>query len=131
MFHFCYLAVRQREPSRDSACLVTKTSEESQEMNPTATVDRAELDVSDLSLWKDGPPHEIFRELRSQDLHFSPLADFPNETGFWSVVTFEDIATVGRDHETFSSERSILVVDSLAKEPGAPDPIDISEHMLI
>ena len=100
-------------------------------MNPTATADPAELDVSDLSLWKDGPPHELFRELRSQDLHFSPLGDFPNEKGFWSVVTYEDIATVGRDHETFSSERSILVVDSLATEPGEPDPLDIGAHMLI
>lgn len=100
-------------------------------MNPSVTADPAELDVSDLSLWKDGPPHEVFRELRAQDLHFSPLSDFPHETGFWSVVTFEDIAAVGRDHETFSSERSILVVDSLAAEPGAPDPIDISSAMLI
>jgi cytochrome P450 len=100
-------------------------------MNPSMTADPAELDVSDLSLWKDGPPHEVFRELRNQDLHFSALGDFPRETGFWSVVTYEDIAAVGRDHETFSSERSILVVDSLAAEPGDPDPLDISAHMLI
>lgn len=100
-------------------------------MNPSMTADPAELDISDLSLWKEGPPHEIFRELRKEDLHFSPLGDFPSETGFWSVVTYEDIAAVGRDHETFSSERSILVVDSLATEPGEPDPIDISAHMLI
>jgi cytochrome P450 len=100
-------------------------------MNPNVTADPAELDISDLSLWKDGPPHEVFRELRGQDLHFSELGDFPNETGFWSVVTFDDIAAVGRDHKTFSSERSILVVDSLATEPGAPDPLDIGAHMLI
>jgi cytochrome P450 len=100
-------------------------------LNPSVAADPTELDLSDLSLWKDGPPHEIFRELRGQDLHFSALGDFPNETGFWSVVTYDDIANVGRDHETYSSERSILLVDSLATEPGAPDPIDISEHMLI
>ena len=100
-------------------------------MNPSMTADPAELDVSDLSLWKDGPPHEVFRELRNQDLHFSALGDFPHETGFWSVVTYEDIAAVGRDHDTFSSERSILVVDSLATEPGEPDPLDIGAHMLI
>ena len=94
-------------------------------MNPNLTADAADLDISDLSLWNDGPPHEIFRELRAQDLHFSRLGDFPNENGFWSVVTFDDIAAVGRDHETFSSERSILVVDSLATEPGEPDPLDI------
>jgi cytochrome P450 len=100
-------------------------------MNPSATADPAKLDISDLELWKDGPPHEVFRELRGQDLHFSALRDFPDETGFWSVVTYDDIARVGRDHKTFSSERSILVVDSLAREPGAPDPMDLGANMLI
>jgi cytochrome P450 len=100
-------------------------------MAPTATADPAELDISDLSHWKDGPPHEIFRELRSQPLHFSELGDFPRERGFWSVVTYEDIANVGRDFQTFSSARSILVVDNLATEPGEPDPLDIGQHMLI
>ncbi|MFM8520356.1 MAG: cytochrome P450 [Solirubrobacterales bacterium] len=100
-------------------------------MNPTEAPDIEEIDLSDLSLWKDGPPHEIFRELRNRDLHFSALGDFPREEGFWSVVRFDDIAEVGRDWETFSSNRSILVVDSIAAEPGAPDPIDVSAHMLI
>jgi cytochrome P450 len=100
-------------------------------MAPTAAADPAELDISDLSHWKDGPPHEIFRELRSQPLHFSELGDFPHERGFWSVVTYEDIANVGRDFKTFSSARSILVVDNLATEPGEPDPLDIGQHMLI
>ncbi|MFM9150510.1 MAG: cytochrome P450 [Solirubrobacterales bacterium] len=100
-------------------------------MNPTEAPDIEEIDLSDLSLWKDGPPHEIFRELRNRDLHFSALGDFPREEGFWSVVRFDDIAEVGRDWETFSSNRSILVVDSIAAEPGAPDPIDVSAHMMI
>ncbi|MFM9054415.1 MAG: cytochrome P450 [Solirubrobacterales bacterium] len=100
-------------------------------MNPTEAPDIEEIDLSDLSLWKDGPPHEIFRELRNRDLHFSALGDFPRDEGFWSVVRFDDIAEVGRDWETFSSNRSILVVDSIAAEPGAPDPIDVSAHMLI
>ena len=99
----------------------------------TATADQnlAEIDVSDLDLWRDGPPHEIFRRLRNADLHWSEFRDFPTERGFWSVVRFEDIATVGRDHETFSSDRSILLVDKLAAEPGAPDPIDLSANMMI
>ena len=82
--------------------------------------DLADLDVSDLDLWRDGPPHEIFARLRDEEpLHWSELGDFPDEGGFWSVVRFEDIAAVGRDHETFSSERSIILVDKLAAEPGA------------
>lgn len=89
------------------------------------------LDLSDLSLWREGPPHPTFAELRATPgLHFSPLGDFEGEAGFWSVVRFADIAAVGRDYETFSSARSILVVDRLAK-PGEPDPLDIAQHMLI
>ena len=98
----------------------------------TPPSDLANLDVSDLDLWKDGPPHEVFRQLRHEEpLHWSELADFPTEGGFWSVVRFEDIATVGRDHETFSSNRSIILVDKLASEPGAPDPMDVAANMMI
>jgi cytochrome P450 len=95
------------------------------------TVDLADLDVSNLELWKDGPPHEVFSQLRREPLHWSELGDFPDEGGFWSVVRAADITTVGRDHETFSSNRSIILVDKLAAEPGAPDPIDISANMMI
>ena len=96
------------------------------------TPDLADLDVSDLELWRDGPPHEVFRRLRREEpLHWSELGDFPEEGGFWSVVRFEDIAAVGRDHETFSSARSIILVDKLASEPGAPDPMDIAANMMI
>ena len=93
--------------------------------------DLAEYDVSNLDLWRDGPPHELFTRLREQEgLHWSPMGDFPNESGFWSIVRYDDIRTVGRDHETFSSNRSILIVDHLAA-PGEPDPIDLSANMLI
>ena len=83
--------------------------------------DLADLDVSDLDLWREGPPHEVFTRLRSEDpLHWSELGDFPDEAGFWSVVRNEDIRTVGRDPETFSSERSIILVDKLAAPKASP-----------
>jgi len=92
----------------------------------------ADLDVSNLDLWRDGPPHDLFRRLRAQEaLHWSEFADFPDEGGFWSVVRAEDVTAVGRDHKTFSSNRSIILVDTLAAEPGAPDPIDLSANMMI
>lgn len=97
----------------------------------TTISDRSSLDLADLDLWKDGPPHELFAELRREPAHFSPLADFEHESGFWSIVRFEDIASVGRDHKTFSSARSILLVDKLAAEPGAQDPLDLAQHMMI
>jgi cytochrome P450 len=96
------------------------------------TADLAGIDLSNLELWKDGPPHEIFRRLRHEEpLHWSDLGDFPEEGGFWSVVRYEDIAAVGRDHETFSSNRSIILVDKLTSEPGAPDPMDLAANMMI
>ncbi len=101
-------------------------------MTPTAAPPRpSELDLSNLDLWRDGPPHEVFTELREQpDLHWSEMGEFPNEGGFWSIVRYDDIRAVGRDHETFSSDRSIILVDRMA-EPGEPDPMDISANMMI
>ena len=94
--------------------------------------DLADVDLGNLDLWQDGPPHHLFRRLRDEEpLHWSDLGDFPDEGGFWSVVRFEDIATVGRDHETFSSARSIILMDKLAAEPGAPDPMDLAANMMI
>jgi cytochrome P450 len=97
----------------------------------TVTPPLADVDLSDLSLWKDGPPHELFERLRNDGtLHWSELGDFEHESGFWSVVRHDDIATVGRDHDTFSSARSIVLVDKLAWD-GSPDPMDMAQHMLI
>jgi cytochrome P450 len=101
-------------------------------VNTTAEIDLAGLDVSDLELWRDGPPHDVFDTLREQaPLHWSALGDFEWESGFWSVVRFEDIAAVGRDHETFSSARSIILVDRLTENPDEPDPMDIAANMMI
>ena len=97
----------------------------------TTTAVPADLDLGNLDLWKDGPPHGLFAELRRQPLHFSPLSDFEHEAGFWSVVRFDDIATVGRDFKMFSSKRSIVLVDKLSWNPDVPDPIDLAQHMMI
>src|SRR4051794_10610123 len=97
----------------------------------STTTALADLDVSDLDLWREGPPHETFARLRREGtLHFPEFGDFPDESGFWSVVRYEDIAAGGRDHDTYSSNRSIILADKLAA-PGQPDPIDVSANMLI
>jgi cytochrome P450 len=63
--------------------------------------------VTERELWKDAPPHEVFRELRSQcPVHFSErISEYPEEAGFWSVTTADDVHTVSRDWQTYSSER--------------------------
>src|SRR4051795_9530062 len=71
--------------------------------NPTSLTD---IRVLDRERWVDGPPHELFKELRAKcPVHWtSEIAEFPQEKGFWSVTKPEDIAAVSRDWETYSSE---------------------------
>jgi cholest-4-en-3-one 26-monooxygenase len=56
--------------------------------------------------WKDGPPHELFKQLRGQcPVHWSGgMSEFPGEQGFWSVTRADHIHAVSRDWKTYSSE---------------------------
>ena len=74
-------------------------------MTPTRS-DLEDVLVSELGLWRDGPPHELFRQLRSEcPVHWTGgIPDYPAEAGYWSVTRPEDIHTVSRDWQTYSSE---------------------------
>ena len=63
--------------------------------------------VTERELWIDGPPHELFKELRSEcPVHWTEqITEYPDEAGFWSVTTADDIHAVSRDWQTYSSER--------------------------
>ena len=65
-----------------------------------------ELLISERELWLDGPPHEVFKRLRSEcPVHWTArITEFPDEAGFWSVTTADDVHAVSRDWETYSSE---------------------------
>src|SRR5918911_2461706 len=62
--------------------------------------------VTEREHWLDGPPHELFKRLRSEcPVHWTPrISEYPEEAGFWSVTTADDIHEVSRDWETYSSE---------------------------
>ena len=62
--------------------------------------------IANRELWADGPPYEVFKQLRSQcPVHWSPeISDYPEEDGLWSVTRADDIHEVSRDWETYSSE---------------------------
>ncbi len=64
------------------------------------------LRVGDREHFHDGPPHEIFRRLRSEcPVHWSSgITQYPEEDGFWSVTTADDVLEVSRDWQTYSSE---------------------------
>lgn len=84
------------------------------------------LDLGDVELWRDGPPHEIFDRLRREaPVHWSPMATWPGEPGFWSITTAELIHEVSRDWQTFSSEKGgILAVDHAT-------PVEVQNAMFI
>ena len=73
-----------------------------------ATVGRdiESIELSDSELWTDGVPHELFKQMRREcPVHWTAkLEEFPEEDGFWSVTTADDIFTVTRDFRTYSSE---------------------------
>lgn len=73
----------------------------------TTPDDLANIRVGDREHWEDGPPHELFKRLRSEcPVHWtSGLTEFPDDPGFWSITTADDLFTVTRDWQTFSSER--------------------------
>ncbi len=75
----------------------------------TASQDQTPLEevrVADRACFREGPPLELFRRLRSEcPLHWSTgISEYPEEDGFWSVTTADDVFEVSRDWQTFSSK---------------------------
>jgi len=64
------------------------------------------VEITAEGLWEDGPPHPIFKEMRGKcPVHWTErIPEFPQEAGFWSVTTADDVHEVSRDWQTYSSE---------------------------
>jgi cytochrome P450 len=94
-----------------------------------ATVGRdiESVELTARELWLEGPPLEMFREMRSKcPIHWTEsFEEFPDEGGFWSVTTADDIYTVSRDFRTYSSERGGV----LAAQAGFP--LELAQAMFI
>jgi cytochrome P450 len=71
----------------------------------SAEQDIKSIELADNELWQDGPPYEVFRELRAKcPVHWSErIEQYPTEAGFWSVTTADDVHAVSRDWQTYSS----------------------------
>ncbi len=65
-----------------------------------------QIRVGDRENFHDGPPMELFRRLRSEcPVHWTDgITEYPDEAGFWSVTTADDVYEVSRDWKTYSSE---------------------------
>ncbi len=78
------------------------------------TVSEENLDdvlVIDRERWPDGPPHELFKRMRGEcPVHWtSRVPEFPESAGFWSITTADDVHTVSRDWQTYSSEKGGII----------------------
>jgi cytochrome P450 len=94
-----------------------------------ATVGRniTDVELTERELWLHGPPLEAFKEMRGQcPVHWTEsFEEFPDEAGFWSVTTAEDVHTVSRDYRTYSSELGGVIVAA------AGFPIELARAMFI
>jgi cytochrome P450 len=94
-----------------------------------ATVGRdiKDVELTDKELWADGPPHEAFEQMRGQcPIHWTESFEmFPEEAGFWSVTTWDDIHAVSRDWQTYSSEKGGVILAA------GGFPIELARAMFI
>ena len=77
--------------------------------------------------WVEGPPRELFKRMRGQcPVHWtSEVTELPKAKGFWSVTRADDVHTVSRDWETYSSELGgVVVIDEVF-------PIELARAMFI
>jgi methyl-branched lipid omega-hydroxylase len=89
-------------------------------------LDLSKVDLTDLSYFKDGPPYEIFAQMRAQPgPHWNALRG--SEPGFWSFTRFADIAAISRDPHTFSSARGGVFTTS----DGGAVPLDALRQILL
>ena len=83
--------------------------------------------VLDREHWEEGPPLELFKRMRSEcPVHWtSKVTELPQAKGFWSVTIADDVHTVSRDWQTYSSERGgVVVIDEVF-------PLDLARAMFI
>ncbi len=78
------------------------------------TVSEENLDevlVIERERWPDGPPYELFKRMRNEcPVHWtSRVPEFPKSAGFWSITTADDVHTVSRDWQTYSSEKGGII----------------------
>jgi cytochrome P450 len=79
------------------------------------SIDQTRLEdvlVTERELWPDGPPHELFKEMRSRcPVHWtSKITEYPEEAGYWSVTRADDVHEVSLDWKTYSSATGITAL---------------------
>jgi cytochrome P450 len=88
--------------------------------------ERPRIELLDPKSFANGQPHDAFRWLREHDpVHWHAE---PGGPGYFAVTRYEDVRTVGRDPERFSSVPTIMIADPA---PGMNFEIDGHPMMLM
>lgn len=90
-------------------------------------LDLTDVNVTEREHWPDGPPHELFKQMRAQcPVHWTEkITEYPDEKGYWSVTTADDVHAVSRDWETYSSATGFtLLTDAIL-------PLALAQGMFI
>jgi cytochrome P450 len=84
--------------------------------------------VTEREEWLDGPPYELFKRMRSEcPVHWTPrISEYPEEAGYWSVTTADDVHAVSRDWQTYSSE-----IGGITALTNAILPLELTQAMFI
>ncbi|MGK2938433.1 MAG: cytochrome P450 [Solirubrobacteraceae bacterium] len=87
-----------------------------------------EVRVVERENFHDGPPHELFRQMRAEcPVHWSDgITEYPDEDGYWSVTTADDVLEVSRDWQTYSSE-----IGGITAVKNAVLPLELQQAMFI
>jgi cytochrome P450 len=81
-------------------------------------------DLTDHDTFAEAIPHEFFaRKRREEPVFWHP--ERPPNSGFWAVTKFDDIVTVSKDWETYSSELGHVGLEELQ-----PDELEVRRSML-
>jgi cytochrome P450 len=94
------------------------------------SIDQTRLDdvlVTEREHWPDGPPHELFKEMRGKcPVHWtSEITEYPEEEGYWSITRADDVREVSLDWETYSSANGITALTN------AIMPVELISAMFI
>ena len=75
---------------------------------------QATADLYDPQTYVDGPPHELFAELR--ETHPVFWQDIPGQEGYWAVLRHADVVEVSRNPLLFSASTGGVVLETLDSE---------------
>ncbi len=82
------------------------------------------IDIYDPEQYADGPPHEVFQQLRSTDpVH---RQEMPDGSWYWAVMRHADVVEVSRHPTLFSAATGGVVLEDLD-----PDSLAMMQDMLL